>query len=183
MKADLTLRKRGYYATSRAENAFSGVVSQSMTMDYVLICYKKLKEVTASYHSVNVWIEKGDGDVESFVAFVQLFSHKTATRLESTGLAAYPVLSIVLNVSARRTKWLIYNGNMLTGILPICCSDQQLEEERSKADENVCIRIYILDEGAVGEWSTRYCRLSGERMKDWNTSRSCESRSGTSAGT
>lgn len=46
-----------------------------------------------------VWSERGNGNSESFVGFVQIFSDTTVTTLESAALVAYPVHVILLNVS------------------------------------------------------------------------------------
>lgn len=55
---------------------------------------------------------------------------------KSTALVAYPVHVIPLNVSVKRGKCLIVNEHTLVGLLPVCCSDEQLEREESEEDEN-----------------------------------------------
>lgn len=87
------------------------------------------------------WIEKDDGDMELFVWFTQLLFDKTATTLRSTVLVVSPVHSItILNVSARRRLWLIGNGHILVGYLPVYRSGEHLEGAGS--EENGEMFIY-----------------------------------------
>lgn len=54
-------------------------------------------------------IRRVDGNVESFVGFVQLYSKESATTLKSTAMVVYPIQPILLYVSARRTQCFIEN--------------------------------------------------------------------------
>lgn len=65
------------------------------------------KAVIGSYNSECVLIEKGEGNVETFVGFVQLISDKKATTLKSTALLSYRVHAILVNFFVGRIKWLI----------------------------------------------------------------------------
>lgn len=65
------------------ENVFSRVVSFNTATDYILTCYENVrKEVIASQGGGNLWIEKGEGNLKTFVVFVQLFYNRRATMLK-----------------------------------------------------------------------------------------------------
>lgn len=85
-------------------------------------------------------MESGDGNAKLFVTFVPLFSDKTATLLESTASVAYLLHIILLNVSARKIRELIENGNTLVNFLPVRCTQKQLENEERAKHKNVDIR-------------------------------------------
>lgn len=59
------------------------------------------KELMGFLDSGNVYIENSNGNVESFTYFIQIFSDKTATALNSTSLATFSVYSIIPDVSVR----------------------------------------------------------------------------------
>lgn len=67
----------------------------------------------------------------------RLFSRKTAAMLKRTALVDNPDHVVHLLFSTRRGQWLIDDGCMLVGILPVCCSDQKLEGGRNQKDEKV----------------------------------------------
>lgn len=90
-------------------------------------------------HSKNVWIEKEDRNVESFVGFAKFFSYKTVTTLKSTALVDYFVCAISLNVLARRTNWFKRNGYTLVRLLPVYCNDEHLEGEGNREEDQMSV--------------------------------------------
>lgn len=122
------MQKRGYYVPCGVEKGI--IKSFSYKYDYGSHSYMlklSVKEVMGSHHGWNVRTEKGHGNVRSFVGFVQLLSHTNATMLRSTAIVFYPVHAILLNISARKSRWFISNGHTLISFLSVCCIEKQLE--------------------------------------------------------
>lgn len=133
-----------------------------------------------SRDSGHTGIENSDWNTKSLVGFVYLFSEKMMTTLQSRALVAYPVHPILLNMSARRRKWLFDNGYTLVGFLPYVVFKNNQKKRKVKGMKNVDVGIYILNEGAVGKRRIAYCKFRGDRTADESTSHSYESRSGAS---
>lgn len=76
------------------------------------------------HDNINLWAEYDDAVVKSFVGAVQLFDAKTATKLETTTILAFPIRSIVLNFAARRWQKLIGNTHTLVRFVLVCRSDE-----------------------------------------------------------
>lgn len=83
-------------------NASFSAASPSMTTKYFQIRYNKVKEVTESFHCPIVCFENSEGNAESFVVFIPLFSDKTAKPLNRTALVAYPMQAVLLIMSPKR---------------------------------------------------------------------------------
>lgn len=81
------------------------------------------------------WVENGDGNEDSYVRFVQVFSEKKATALKRTALVVCPVHIILLIFQARRRKWLIGKGYVPVGFLPVFCAREGLEKKEIREDE------------------------------------------------
>lgn len=84
-------------------------------------------------------IDKSNGNVESFVGFIQLIFEKTATTMRSTALLAYPAHVILLSLLVIRRQSLLDNGCSLVTFQPVCCSFEQLDCEQSREDEEMCV--------------------------------------------
>lgn len=68
----------------------------------------------------------------SFAGFLKIFSSKTATTLNCSGLAAQPVHAVQLNVLAQLRRWLVRNTLTLIEFLPVACSGSKIEEEHKE---------------------------------------------------
>lgn len=72
-----------------------------MATECAQTCYKEAnKEVMGSRNSGILRIENNDGNGESFVNYIQLFSDKVETTFRSTALVAHPVHAFFRNMSA-----------------------------------------------------------------------------------
>lgn len=81
-------------------NALSSTAFSCMATEYARACYEEVKkEVTGYHNSGNVSVENGDGNAESFVGFIQIFSDKMATPHKNATLVVYTVCAILLHVS------------------------------------------------------------------------------------
>lgn len=64
--------------------------------------------------------------------------------LKNTALVAYHVHGILLNISARRKKWLMGNGYTLVGFLPVCSGDEELNKEGSAEHKTMpCTGLHL----------------------------------------
>lgn len=67
-----------------------------MSKGNVLTYYKELKKkVMESVNGGNVWIEKAEWSVESFLGYVHLFSEIMRMELKSTDFVACPVYVVL----------------------------------------------------------------------------------------
>lgn len=57
-----------------------------------------------SFHGRVVWSERRNGNKESFVGSVQIFTDKVVTSLKSIALMVYPAHAILLNVSLKTSQ-------------------------------------------------------------------------------
>lgn len=78
-------------------------------------------------------------NMKSFVWFIQVISNMTLMTQKIAPLAAYLVHAILLNVSAKRQKWLICNGYTMIGFLPACYSEEQVKRDESEEDEEMSV--------------------------------------------
>lgn len=70
-----------------------------------------------------------------FVGYVQVFSDKLATTLNSTALAAYPIAVVLVDVSLRARLWPIENGPTLVKFSPVT-KGRYMETKPSVEDTN-----------------------------------------------
>lgn len=123
------------------------------------------KEVVESENSRNLWIEKKDGNWESFIWYAQIFSDKARTTLNIKGFMTYPFSAILLNVWSRKIQSLIDNGNMLVCFLRVYYNAKSLKRKKSAEGKNAFVWIYIIYHSAVGERRIWYCRFSGRKQR------------------
>lgn len=77
--------------------------------------------------------------MESFVKFLQLYSDKTTTTLNTIALVAYPFYFIPLNISAKRGQELIDSVHRWVGFLRLGCTHEQLKENGIGDDEDMLV--------------------------------------------
>lgn len=156
----------------RKRNALSRDVSRGVSTENLRTRYRKVKkEGMRFFDSRDEWVQKGDGNVESFVGLLQLFSDKMTTTTKSTTLADSGVHSTLWNVLARR-KWWMGHRYTLVRFLAVYCLDEKLEgEERRDGEEMAVYGFYIFCNGVIGEWCTCSCRICADGAKHECTSR------------
>lgn len=86
-----------------------------------------------------VWIEHFDRNAESFACFVQFFSHRKPTTLNSTALVDSPVHTIALNMPTRKREWSLDYGHMLVELLSVCRTQEELEEGKAAKNEKLSL--------------------------------------------
>lgn len=133
------VRKRWYCAPFEARNTFWTASSPSFTLGCIGLFYEEVKKVLRSHEYGNVWIENSIGKAELSVGFVQSFSEKATTMLNSTVLVAYPTRAILLNLSAWWRNWLLGDEYTLVRFLLVCYTQKQLKEYGSGADKNISV--------------------------------------------
>lgn len=84
-----------------------------------------------------VWNKNNDGNCRSFLSFFQFLFEKTVTVLNRLALVLYPVQSILVTVSDKRTKWLIGKEHELLGRLSARCSQERLGEKKTGEDKEM----------------------------------------------
>lgn len=83
---------------------FQELSVQNVTTKYTRTCREEIKKKRmGSYDRRKVCIVKRDVNVY-LVRFVQIVYDKTVVTLETTGLAAYPVIAVLFNLLARSTQ-------------------------------------------------------------------------------
>lgn len=76
--------------------------------------------------------------------FLQSFSEKSAANLRGSSLEAYPSQASPLNVTAARGKWFTCSGETPWRLLPVCCTQKQLEGEKSGEDVEMSVHVITL---------------------------------------
>lgn len=123
------MKRRGYYVPSGEGKRF--VESPFLRYDYKVhsnMLRRKEKVVMQYRDHGSLSIENRDGNAEWSASYIYLSSDRTATAFQSTTLIEYSVHVTLLNVSAKRTPWLIGNKPTPVDFLLVYCTQKQLEE-------------------------------------------------------
>lgn len=57
--------------------------------------------------------------------------------LASAALVAYPVHINLFDDSLKKEQWMIDNRHTLVGLLPVCCSEDELEKEETGEGDDI----------------------------------------------
>lgn len=115
----------------------TSVVFSSMTMVFIRTYYEEMKEVLEFQTEGICSLRRSTKMWSCSWEVIQFISDMTAATLEITALVAYSVHSTFFNVSARRAQRLIHRKYELVTFSPVYCGERQIEEERSRADEEI----------------------------------------------
>lgn len=129
-----------------------------------------------------VKLDKRNENRKPFVGVVHIFSDNTMTMLNSTALIAYPVHTILLNVSLRRLPRMIDKGHKLVRFSRMYCSKEEMKEEGGSESDDISVYRFTSSTTVPPERRVRTTEdLEGRKMDDGSALR-YERRSETDAG-
>lgn len=94
------------------------------TADYLMLDSTTRQRILRYNPQEVFWSTDNDIFPKVFVAFVQMFSHKTASSLKNSALVVYPVHAVLLNFNNACKRWLRKSRHILAAFLSVACSPE-----------------------------------------------------------
>lgn len=114
------------------------VIFRCITKIFFNRCYEELKKTVMRSFGRRVKRDVNENGIrQKFIGFVLMLLDKILTTLNSTGLVAFSIRTILLNVSLRKRQWMIENARKLVKISLLRCSEHEMEEVGGRQGQNI----------------------------------------------